>query len=96
MKERQGGASVAKQVADRLGLRHLFCDPDRNEREALAISTSRDREDLWASGLESLSPNETSIIFLCGAKHSDTFKMTLEHWGLHARVHCDDWTVRRE
>jgi hypothetical protein len=63
VEERQGGASVAKQVADRLGLRHLFCDPDRNEREALAVSTSRDREDLWASRLESLSPNETSIIF---------------------------------
>jgi hypothetical protein len=96
VEERQGGASVAKQVADRLGLRHLFCDPDRSEREALGISTSRDREELWASRLEPLSPNDASIIFLCGAKHSDSFKMTLEHRGLHVRVHCDDWTLRRD
>src|SRR5262249_4745513 len=90
-----GGASVAKQVAGGLGLRHLFCDPDRFEREALGISTCRDREDVWASRLEPLSPNDTSIIFLCGANTSDTFKMTLERRGLHARVHCDDWTLRR-
>jgi len=95
VRDRQGGASVAKQVAGGLGLRHLFCDPDRGEREALGISTCRDREDVWASRLEPLSPNDTSIIFLCGANHSDTFKMTLERRGLHARVHCDDWTLRR-
>ena len=92
VEERQGGASVAKLVADCLGLRHLFCDPDAGEREALGISTGSDREDVWASRLKPLAPNDTSIIFLCGANHSDTFKMTLGRWGLHARVHCDDWT----
>src|SRR6516164_368004 len=46
---REGGASVAKLVADRLGLRHQFCDPDESEREALSISTGPDREDVWAS-----------------------------------------------
>ena len=42
--QRQGGASVAKQVADRLRLQHLFCDPNRREREALSISTGAERE----------------------------------------------------
>jgi hypothetical protein len=93
VEQRRGGSSVAKEVARRLGLRHFFCDPDRDEREALGVSTGVDREAVWASRLEPLSPNETSMIFLCGANHSDTFKRTLERRGLDARIHCDDWTL---
>jgi hypothetical protein len=94
VEERQGGASVAKQVADRLGLHHLFCDPNRGERKAGGISTGPERESFWASCIQPFLPNNISLIFVCGADHSRTFKAMLENCGLQARVHCDDWTLR--
>jgi hypothetical protein len=89
VEQRQGGASVAKQVANRLGLLHLFCDPDQGERDA-----SHEREAFWATRVQPLSPNNTSLIFVCGADHSHSFKGVLESYGLRARVHCDDWPRR--
>jgi hypothetical protein len=96
VEQRQGGASVAKQVADRMGLRHLFCDANRRERESLGISTHDARECVWVSRIQPLLPNNISMVFVCGADHSQTFKATLENCGLHVRVHCDDWTLEAD
>ena len=32
-----GASSVAQGVADKLGVQHIFCDPDRAERRALGL-----------------------------------------------------------
>lgn len=37
-----GGTSVAMGVAERLGVKHLYCDPDSGERRALGIKTGDD------------------------------------------------------
>jgi hypothetical protein len=89
---REGGISVCKKVADDLGLNHLFCDPDRGERQSLNITTTDQRETLWVSRVGELAPNETSVIFVCGADHCSTFRAKLDHAGLQARIHCNDWT----
>jgi hypothetical protein len=93
VEERQGGASVAKQVADRLGLRHLYCDPESNERSAHGVSNSDEREEFWISRIQPLIPNSTSVIFVCRANHSLSFKAKLNNRGLHAAIYCKDWTL---
>jgi hypothetical protein len=91
---RPGGLSVAANVAEELGLRHIYCDPDPNERSALNIQPEC-REAIWMHRLQPFSPNATSIIFVCGADHSLTFQSLLKRNGIHARIHCRDWATRR-
>jgi hypothetical protein len=69
----RGRLSVAKKVAEELWVRHIYCDPDRNERQALNIRTNEDRETIWMHRVRPFSPNEVSIVFVCGADHSLTF-----------------------
>ena len=86
--------SVCKKVADEARLQHLFCDPPQNDRQKLNIMTADRREDFWVSCVIALVPNETSVIFVCGATHCSTFRAKLEQRGLQVRIHCDDWTSR--
>jgi hypothetical protein len=65
--QREGGSSVAKKVAEELRVHHVYCDPDSNERQALNIQTDEDREIIWMHRLYPSSPNETPIVFVCGA-----------------------------
>jgi hypothetical protein len=93
--EMDGGspASVAKTVAEELGLQHAYCDPNRKERSDLDVGKHKeDRERIWMDRIQPLFPNETSIIFVCGADHSVSFQSLLERNGLRARIHCEDWT----
>src|SRR5579862_7637327 len=50
------------------------------------------REAIWIKRLEKYAPNDTSVIFVCGADHVDTFRAALDKKGLVATVHCRDWT----
>ena len=93
VEDRPGGASVAELVAHDLQLTHLYCDPDRDERRELCIRTGTEREAIWLSRLQRLHPNSTSIIFVCGADHCDSFKAMLDQNELYARIYCGDWTL---
>ena len=93
VEDRPGGASVAELVAHDLRLAHLYCDPGRDERRELCIRTGIEREAIWLSRLQRLHPNLTSIIFICGADHCDSFKALLDQYELSARIHCSDWTL---
>jgi len=89
----EGGSSVAKKVAEELGLRHIYCDPDPEERRALNVQNSEDREIIWMHRVQALFPNGSSLLFVCGADHSLTFRSALESNGIDARIHCRDWTA---
>ncbi len=89
----EGGSSVAKKVAEVLGARHIYCDPDPEERRALNVQNAEDREIIWMHRVQPLFPNGTSIIFVCGADHSLTFRSVLERNGIDARIHCQDFTM---
>jgi hypothetical protein len=94
--EQLNAASVAKTVADELGLQHVYCDPDLNERNALGVGKHQDdREPIWMDRIRRFFPNEPSIIFVCGADHSLSFQSLLQRSGLDARGHCKDWTKTR-
>jgi hypothetical protein len=88
-----GGVSVAKKVADELRLCHLFCDPDEAERRELRIETNHRREAFWLARVQALRPNNTSVIFVCGANHSSSFCLMLERHSIDARIHCRDWML---
>jgi hypothetical protein len=91
----EGGSSVAKKVADELKARHIYCDPDPDPdpegRRALNIREGR--EIIWMERVQPLFPNGTSIIFVCGACHSLSFRLLLERNGIDARIHCKDWMI---
>ena len=88
----EGGSSVAKKVAEELGLRHAYCDPDLDGRASLGVGIHQeDREPIWMDRIQPLSPNETSIIFVCGADHCVSFRSLLERNGLDVRINCPDW-----
>jgi hypothetical protein len=89
----EGGSSVAKKVAEELRVHHVYCDPDPNERQALNIQTNEDRETIWMHRVRPFSPNEVSIVFVCGADHSLTFRSLLERSGLRTQIYCQDWTM---
>jgi len=89
----EGGFSVVKKVADELGVHHIYCDPDRNERHAANIRTSAERETVWMHRIRPFYMNDGSIIFVCGADHSLTFGSLLGRNGLRAQIYCQDWTI---
>jgi hypothetical protein len=95
VKQRDGGASVAEQVARDLKLQHHYCDPDREERQERHIESTdvAAREEFWLTCLQPLDPNATSIVFVCGADHCETFKAMLDKRKLQAQIHCPDWTL---
>lgn len=89
----EGGASVAAKVAEGFGLRHVYCDPDREERIRLSIKSLEEKERVWLKRLQAFSPNKTSIIFICGADHCRTFQALLQQNGLKAQIHCENWVT---
>lgn len=88
-----GGASVAKKVAEELRAHHVYCDPDPSERQALNIQTDERREMVWMYRIRPFDPNEISIVFICGANHSEAFRTLLERNGLRAQIYCQDWLI---
>ena len=92
----EGGSSVAKKVAGELRMHHVYCDPDPSERQALNIQTNEDRETIWMQRIRPFSPNEISMVFVCGADHSLTLTALFECNDLRAQIYCRDWTMERK
>lgn len=89
------GASVAKIVCERLGIRHAYCDPDTAARQRLSIASDdwAAREAFWANAIQQFAEPGDTIIFVCGAGHVDRFAALLAREGMPTRVHCRDWTL---
>ena len=82
-KNRATMSSVA-QVAQDLGIKHLFCDPGEAERERLGIDTCDKRENHWAARLAPFMGED--ILFVCGDKHVATFPEVLKRHGMNSCV----------
>ena len=81
--------STVGQVAQKIGLRHLLCDPGRAERKSFGISTNAEREAYW---LQQLRPfKEDEIIFVCGDDHISTFSKVLNSANWSCRVLSTGW-----
>lgn len=63
--------SSARYAATKVGLEHLYCDPDPNERNQLEIEDSNAREQEWLNRL--VASKKEKIIFICGNNHIDSF-----------------------
>lgn len=81
--------STAQIVAKRINLKHLFCDPNREERKALGISNDDDRERIWVERLRDVI-NET-ILFICGDRHLVSFKDKLLSEGVAIEIISQGW-----
>jgi hypothetical protein len=101
VQEFQGGASVTKEVAEALGIRHEFCDPDREERKALGLATAAElqhdersgfprRETFWLKRIWPLLAR-APVIFVCGSNHIESFGARLKDNGVTTRVLCCEW-----
>lgn len=81
--------STARCAATGLGVPHLFCDPDPQERERLHIETDNCREEEWLRRL--VSSGKTRILFICGDSHVDTFTSKLTASGHDVEIVGCKW-----
>ncbi len=71
--------TILQVLSKRYNIRHLFCDPNSEERALLrpikpSESQYRAREEYWLSLLEGLNlAMSDRVVFLCGYDHLDTF-----------------------
>lgn len=72
-------AGTVQTAAQRAGVRHLFADPDPNERARDGISTPEQRERVWLRRLK--ADGAERVIFVCGDGHIDSFRELLEASG---------------
>ena len=86
--------SLCAEVAAELAISHLFCDLNRAEREALGLpvedclSTWSGREVEWLNRLKRVT---FPVLFVCGAKHVDSFAEKWSARGGTVKVLDGDW-----
>lgn len=85
--------AIVRDVANRLGLKHLYCDPNCRERKELGSNNDLDRrEQFWLSRLEPHLDSET-ILFVCGAGHLESFQKKLFDKGVKAEILPEQYGV---
>lgn len=85
----QARASVAREVASLLEVRHLFCDPDSAQRQQLSIEADVQREQYWLQEIE--QARGTVTLFICGDNHVDSFEQRCKSTGLETKVLSRNW-----
>lgn len=87
-------ASLCAEVANDLSIYHLFCDPNKAERQAAGLpledcpATWGPRECEW---LRRLGGCEFPVMFVCGANHVDSFSAKCGDKGIAVEVLARDW-----
>ena len=84
--------STCKEVADSCGVKHVYCDPDRKERELLGILNDEDREREWLTRLR--KRNIRPALLICGAQHVDSFAKLMRQHGVLVTVLFGEWPNR--
>lgn len=81
--------SIARIVSDRLGVQHMFCDPDSLQCASHRISTHSEREEYWLTRL--LSAKQQVVLFICGDTHTKPFLDLLKSRGHDASILSSGW-----
>jgi hypothetical protein len=85
--------SVARDVAGRLGVRHLFCDPDSEERAGLAVPSGKEgwpqRERCWWQKLRAV--DFTRCAFVLGTQHVEGFATLLASESIAVLIESKNW-----
>nr|VFJ87472.1 MAG: hypothetical protein BECKLFY1418A_GA0070994_1001128 [Candidatus Kentron sp. LFY]VFK18236.1 MAG: hypothetical protein BECKLFY1418C_GA0070996_104017 [Candidatus Kentron sp. LFY] len=82
--------SLAKSIAQRFGISHVFCEPSLQTRSSLGFTKQLQkkhhviRELLWYDKI--IDYKGQRIIFICGANHIPTFTKLVRKKGQHATV----------
>jgi hypothetical protein len=86
---RSVGGSLGYFIARDLGIPHLYCDPSRQKRQELGITSLQDREGHWLDQLHTFSG--FPCLFILGADHVSSFSALLQQNGFEATVLIHDW-----
>jgi hypothetical protein len=83
--------TIARRVAARMAIQHLFCEPTTEKRSRMAADDiCAERERYWKRRLE-MSGAER-VVFICGDEHVTTFGTLLREGGHEADViSCKQW-----
>ena len=81
--------STAQMVAQRLGLKHMLCDPNREERKARGIYNDDEREIIWIERLSDAI--DETILFICGDSHLESLKDKLMSCGVETEIISQGW-----
>nr|VFK15750.1 MAG: hypothetical protein BECKLPF1236B_GA0070989_108313 [Candidatus Kentron sp. LPFa]VFK68755.1 MAG: hypothetical protein BECKUNK1418G_GA0071005_12662 [Candidatus Kentron sp. UNK]VFK73714.1 MAG: hypothetical protein BECKUNK1418H_GA0071006_12594 [Candidatus Kentron sp. UNK] len=82
--------SLARFVAGRLGIAHMFCEPSLRARSSLGFTKQLQkkhhfiRELLWYDKM--IDYKGKRIVFICGVNHIPTFSRLIQEKGQHAII----------
>lgn len=86
---RSTGGSLGFHIARELELPHLYCDPSRQERHKMGITSLQGRERYWLDQLGTFLG--FPCLFILGADHVPSFFALLHQTGFEAAVLIHDW-----
>lgn len=81
--------SNAQIVAQRLGLKHVLCDPNREERRSRGMCNDDERESFWIERLSDAI--DETILFICGDSHLESLKYKLMSRGVETEIISQGW-----
>jgi len=91
-------ASICKQVADVVGIPHVYGDPSREEQKKLGIAhpgrtgdpvADARRQQYWLAQI--LQQNSWPVLFICGGAHTMSFRELLQAHDIVVRVLFERW-----
>lgn len=86
--------SLCKEVAKELGIFHIFCDPNKAEREAFGLP-AKDCPSTWSlreyEWLHRLNDVQFPALFVCGADHVNSFAKKCGDQSINVEVLERDW-----
>jgi hypothetical protein len=96
--------STVKTVADKLGVKHIYCDPNYEARNILGIPIGSEhlkqedkikyyniRENYWFKKIEPYIGE--CIIFVCGAEHIESFQKLLAGKNCESKIISEYWGI---
>ena len=83
--------STVQNLACKLGLEHILCDPTSKERlkNNIEKKDSNRREEFWLTRLKGVLHEK--ILFICGDQHLKSFKQKLEHRNISVEIISSGW-----